>query len=125
MYIRISLIFFIALAFAIKGTCLRAEILAVNTYNKRATNLSKKQFKHKIWTNNQKSDLMQKSFAFKQWDSHYSSLGSKKSSIIVKESKDKKHFKTNLVKFSTKKRRFRSGMAVSLISNVRLKLAQM
>ena len=102
MYIRAPLIFFIALAFVMSVACLRGEISAVDAYNKQEKNLSQKRFEQKSWSGNQKSDLMQESFPFKQWDSHYSSLGSKKSNISLTETKDKKRFKSEVVEFETK-----------------------
>ena len=102
MRIRAPLIFFIALAFVMTVACLRGEISAVDAYNKQEENLSQQRFEQKSWSGNQKSDLMQKSFPFKQWDSHYSSLGSKKSNISLTESKDKQRFKSEIVEFDTK-----------------------
>ena len=102
MRIRAPLIFFIALAFVMTVVCLRGEISAVDAYNKQEENLSQQRFEQKSWSGNQKSDLMQESFPFKQWDSHYSSLGSKKSNISLTESKDKQRFKSEIVEFDTK-----------------------
>lgn len=102
MFIRAPFIFFIALAFVMTGAYLRGETSAVDAYSKLETTLSQKRFQQKSWSGGQKSDLMQKSFPFKQWESHYSSLGSKKSSISLTEAKDKKRFESEIVEFDTK-----------------------
>lgn len=102
MYIRAPFLFFIALAFVMTGSWLIGETSAVDAYSQQETGLSQKRFKQKSWTGGQKSDLLQKSFPFKQWDSHYSSLGSKKSGISLSESKDKKLFESKMVEFDTK-----------------------
>jgi hypothetical protein len=102
MRIRAPLFFFIALAFLMTVAYLRAEISAVDIYDKQEKNLSQKRFEQKSWSGIQKSDVMQKSFPFKQWESHYSSLGSKKSNISLTESKDKKRFNSNIIEFDTK-----------------------
>jgi hypothetical protein len=102
MRIRAPLFFLIALAFVMTVAYLRGETSAVDAYNKQEKNLSQKRFEQKSWSGIQKSDLMQKSFPFKQWDSHYSSLGSKKSNISLTESKVKKRFKSEIVEFDTK-----------------------
>jgi hypothetical protein len=102
MSIRAPFTLFIVLLSVTTSACLRGEISVVDTYEKQEKNLSQKRFEQKFWSGNQKSDLMQKSFPFKQWDSHYSSLGSKKSNISLTESKDKKRFKSEIVEFDTK-----------------------
>jgi hypothetical protein len=102
MFIRAPFIFLITLAFAVTGTCLCAERSAVDAYSKQATRLSQQRLKKKSWTGGQQSDLMQQSFPFKQWKSHYSSLGSRRSNISVVESQKKRHFDAEKVKFSTK-----------------------
>ena len=102
MSIRPPFIFFIAMAFFMIGTWLRGETSAVDAYSKQETNLSQKRFQQKSWSGNQQSDLMGKSFPFKQWNSHYSSLGSKKSNISLTETKEKKRFESEMMEFPTK-----------------------
>ena len=102
MSIQRPFIFFIVMVFVMTGTWLYSETSAVDAYNKQETSLSQKRFEQKSWSGGQRSELMQKSFPFKQWDSHYSSLGSKKSNISMTESKDKKRFKSEIVEFDKK-----------------------
>jgi hypothetical protein len=102
MYIRAPFIFFITLAFLMTGAWLWGEDSAVDAYDKQASGVSEKRFEQKSWSGGQQSDLMQKSFPFKQWDSHYSSIGSKKSNISMKEAKDKKPFEAEMMEFPQK-----------------------
>jgi len=83
-------------------THLRGENSAVDAYDKQEKKLSQKRFEPKSWSGNKKSSLMQKSFPFKQWDSHYCSLGLEKSNISLTETKDKKRFNSETVEFDTK-----------------------
>ena len=71
--------------------------------NKRLDSLNDKKVETQTWngrTNN--SELMNKSFPMEKWDKHFTSLGSKKSPIDVKESKDKEIFKTKTKSYETK-----------------------
>lgn len=101
MLIRTLHIFFI-LALIVIGNHVHGEEKVIGAYQKKAFDVSKKRFEQKRWSDNKKSDLMQKSFAFKHWDSHYSSLGSKKSDILSREAKKKKIFQSETVEFSKK-----------------------
>ena len=102
MYIRAPFLFFITMAFLMTGAWLCGEDSAVDRYSQQATDVSQKRFKQKSWSGGKQSAIMQKSFPFKQWDSHYSSLGSKRSNISTKETKDKELFKADTVEFSKK-----------------------
>jgi hypothetical protein len=103
MFIRAPFIFFLTLAFVMTSAWLRGELLSgLDSYTNKASDVSQKRFEQKTWSNNQKSNLMDKAFPFKQWDTHYSSLGSKRSNISTEQSEDKKRFETEMVEFPTK-----------------------
>lgn len=103
MYIRAPFIFFIFMALCMTSAWVFGEDSAVDAYEKTASSVSQKRFEQKSWSNkNQKSGLMEKSFPFKEWDTQYSSLGSKKSDISISESKEKERFKSEMVEFPTK-----------------------
>lgn len=78
------------------------ETSALDAYEQQASKVSQKRFEQKSWSHNQQSDLMDKSFPFQKWDSHYSSLGSKRAGISTADSKEKERFKTKVVEFETK-----------------------
>jgi len=106
MFIRFPFAFFITLAFLMTGACLNAELgegIGMDAYSKQASGVSQKRFEQKSWSGGRKSDLMQKSFAFKEWDSHYSTLGSKRSNISTKETKKKERFEAEMIEFPQKK----------------------
>jgi hypothetical protein len=84
------------------GTFMYANNSAVDGYSERATDVSQKRFKQKTWSGGQQSDLMKKSFPFKQWDRQYSSLGSKRSRVSTKDTKDKERFEVGRVEFAQK-----------------------
>ena len=75
------------------------ETSALDAYEQQASKVSQKRFEQKSWSHNQQSDLMDKSFPFQKWDSHYSSLGSKRAGISTSDSKEKERFKTKVVEF--------------------------
>ena len=102
MYIRAPFLFFITLAFLMTGAWLHGEALGMGAYNKEASGVSQKRFEQKSWSGGQQSDLMQKSFAFKKWDSHYSSLGSKRSNVSTNETKEKVRFEADIMEFPQK-----------------------
>ena len=103
MFIRAPYLFFITLALLMTGAWLNGEeVSGMDAYSKQASGVSQKRFEQKAWSGGQKSDLMQKSFAFKQWDSHYSSLGSKRSNISTKETKKKERFEAEMMEFPQK-----------------------
>ncbi|CAA6690585.1 MULTISPECIES: hypothetical protein [unclassified Lentimonas] len=103
MFNRAPLIIFITSAFLMAGTWLHGDAFGVDSLGKQATGVSQKRFEQKSWSGGQQSDLMKKSFPFKQYDSHYSALGSKRSNISMKETKDKERFKAEMMEFPEKK----------------------
>ncbi len=102
MNLRSPFIFFIALACLTTCAWVRGEDSAVDAYSERATGVSQKRFEQKSWSGGQQSDLMKKSFAFKQWDRHYSSLGSKRSRVSTKDTKEKERFEAETMEFPEK-----------------------
>jgi len=68
---------------------------------KENTKLHNQRVDRKIWTSDQRTDLLEKSFQIKEWDKHFSSFGSKRAPIRLTESRDKKIFETNTKEFAT------------------------
>lgn len=93
----------IALVFgSIKCTFLYGETSVVESFGKKEKELSRKQFKQKDWSGEQQSNLKQKRISFKNWEMHYSSLGSKKWDTSVQKAGGKKRFKSAKMEFPTK-----------------------
>ncbi|MEN8663054.1 MAG: hypothetical protein ACN4GF_00470 [Lentimonas sp.] len=69
---------------------------------KSNTQLINKRVERKVWQSKENADMMKKSFPIQEWDKHFSSVGSKRSPISLKEDRDKKIFKTNTKEFPTK-----------------------
>jgi hypothetical protein len=102
MVISYPLVFFLLLAFAMTSAWLTGAPTVLDSYQKQASEVSDKRVKPRMWSNDKKPGLMQKKFPFKEWDSHYSSLGSKRAPISLKETSAKKRFKTEMKEFPTK-----------------------
>ena len=102
MLTRAPFLLFIALVFTAVNVGVCGETSVLDAYEKQASKVSQKRFEQKSWSHNQQSDLMDKSFPFQKWDSHYSSLGSKRAGISTSDSKEKERFKTKVVEFKTK-----------------------
>lgn len=102
MFMRFPFTSFLISVFTVTVASLSAEPPLVDAVKTEATGVSQKRFTQKMWGNKEKSGLMDKSFPFKQWDSHYSSLGSKRSGISVSEGESKKEFKTQTKEFPMK-----------------------
>ena len=102
MCLRNSSIFFLILTVTITGAPLRGAKTVLDTYQKQATGVSSKRVKPGMWSNERRPNFMQKKFPFKEWDSHFSSLGSKRAPIALTEKRTKKRFKTKTIEFPNK-----------------------
>lgn len=103
MFKHIHLIFAATVTLGIiHCTCLNGETPVVESYRKKEDEFSKKRFEQKQWSGTKKSDLGQKTFPLKQWDKHYSSLGSKKWDSSVKKVSEKQRFKSDKIEFPAK-----------------------
>ena len=78
------------------------ETSVVESYKKQEKELSQKRFEQKEWSGGQKSGLTGKTFPFKHWNKHYSSMGSQKWGFSVEKTSDEKRFETGMVNFPTK-----------------------
>jgi hypothetical protein len=102
MLLRFSTISILLLAFALTAVCASGATTVLDTYQKQATDVSGKRVKPRMWSNDRRPNLMQKRFPFKKWDSHFSSLGSKRAPIALTEKREKKRFKTKTIEFPNK-----------------------
>jgi len=81
---------------------LNGQSTTLESYKKKETQLSEKRFNQKLWSGKEPSDLTTKTFPFKHWNKHYSSLGTQKWDHTVEKNSDKKRYKTNVLEFSNK-----------------------
>jgi len=81
---------------------IREAKFAIGLVGRRADSISEQRVETKKWESKESNSLMQKSFPMEKWDTHFSSLGSKRSPIDLKEDKDKKLFKTDTKTFPKK-----------------------
>ncbi|HAV12228.1 MAG TPA: hypothetical protein DCX06_01865 [Opitutae bacterium] len=70
--------------------------------SKKNSDLSSQRVERKLWSSEQNSKFTDKSFPIKEWDKHFSSVGSKRSTMNSKEAREKELFKTEIKDFPTK-----------------------
>jgi hypothetical protein len=81
---------------------------------RRANIVEDKRVEKRMWNKTESNSMMDKRFPMEQWDTHFSSVGSKRAPIEMKEGKDKAIFKTNTVErkeFATEMSRWNDRMA--------------
>jgi len=76
---------------------LEANPRTVSFAGKRATSVEGQRVEKKLWAQPQTNYMMNKTFPIEQWESHFSSLGSKRAPISLSEDKDKVLFKTKML----------------------------
>ncbi|HKK18063.1 MAG TPA: hypothetical protein VJ952_05220 [Opitutales bacterium] len=64
---------------------------------RKADSVEKKKVEKKIWSKPGKSRLQDKTFPIKEWNKHFSSLGSKRAPISMSEKDKKKRFKVEVL----------------------------
>jgi len=64
---------------------------------RKAERVEKKRVEKKLWSKPGKSRLQDKTFPIKEWNKHFSSLGSKRAPMEVSEKKDKKRFEIEVL----------------------------
>lgn len=64
---------------------------------RKADQVEKKEVEKKMWADPGKSRLQDKTFPIKEWNKHFSSLGSKRAPITTDKTKEKKEFKVEVL----------------------------
>ncbi|MGJ8649520.1 MAG: hypothetical protein ACSHX4_04115 [Opitutaceae bacterium] len=64
--------------------------------------ISDKRVGRQVWQMQKNTALMEKNFPLQEWDTHFSSLGSKRTAIKMSETNDKKMFGTKTKEFPMK-----------------------
>ncbi|MGC6423982.1 MAG: hypothetical protein ACON4O_03230 [Lentimonas sp.] len=74
----------------------------VNELSAENSRLGKQRVEQRKWKAPQQSNLLDKSFALKEWDKHFSALGSKRAPISARDSNEKKIFSTETKEYQMK-----------------------
>jgi len=74
----------------------------VDFTTKKGDAVGQKRFEKKLWGGGNASSLSGKRFHIEEWDKHYSSVGTKRASIAVKEGEEKKMFRSSTKRFPEK-----------------------
>jgi hypothetical protein len=96
MRIRFPLLICCILAFFMTMAYLKADARP-GLGNRRADVVENKRVEKQLWTQPQSSSMMNKRFPIEQWDKHFSSVGSKRAPIQMRDRDDKPIFKTNRI----------------------------
>ncbi|MGJ8651630.1 MAG: hypothetical protein ACSHX8_00015 [Opitutaceae bacterium] len=100
---RIPLIYlFITIILAFPAVMHAEPSRLVRGLTKKNTSYMNQRITSKTWKSEENTQFTSKSFPIKEWDKHFSSVGSKRAAIEMNEGKDKKIFKTKTKEFPTK-----------------------
>jgi hypothetical protein len=94
MNIRFPIFLGSVLAFLVSVAYLEANSRTLDFTSRRADRVENKKFDKQMWAQPQGNSMMDKTFPMKEWDKHFSSVGSKRAPITLKDSKEKKIFRT-------------------------------
>ena len=76
---------------------LEAGIFGLDFAGRKAERVGEKRVEKKLWSGPESSSLMDKSFPIKEWNKHFSSLGSKRAPISMDEKKKKERFEVKML----------------------------
>lgn len=74
----------------------------VDFAGKKGEAVQEKRFEKKFWGGGNAAGMSEKRFHIEEWGKHYSSVGSKRAPIAVKEGKEKKMFRSSTRRFPEK-----------------------
>lgn len=76
---------------------LNAGIFGLDFVGRKADRVEDKRVEKKLWSKPESSTLTDKSFPIKEWDKHFSGLGSKRAPITMSEKGEKERFKVKML----------------------------
>lgn len=76
---------------------LSAAPFGLDFLDRKAERIETKKVEKKMWTRPGNSSFQTKRFPIKEWNKHFSTLGSKRAAISTSETKEKKIFKTKVL----------------------------
>lgn len=80
-----------------------AKIFGLDFVGRKADGVEDRRVEKKLWTRPEGSSLMQKSFPIKEWNKHFSGLGSKRAPIAMSEKGKKDRYKVDVLDRKTTK----------------------
>lgn len=90
------------LLFLILGaTSLDAQNRVLEFFGRKAERVEEKKVEKKLWDKPKASRLQNKTFPIKEWNKHFSSLGSKRAPIALNEKKEKERFEVKTLERKT------------------------
>lgn len=96
-FYRFPLLSFIWLVSLVAASAQTPSLDFAASAGQRADRVEEKRVEKKDWGQQQSSSLTQKSFAFKEWNKHFSAVGSKRAPISLVDEKEKQLFKTTKI----------------------------
>jgi len=103
MRIRLPILVCTILALLMTVAYLDAESRTLGFATKKADRIESQRFEKKIWgQSGSRTFTKKKSFPLKEWDMHFSSIGSKRAPIMLEDGKEKQLFKTKTKTFENK-----------------------
>lgn len=84
-------------AFLCCASLLEADVFGLNFTGRKADRVEDKKVEKKLWKQPGEASLTDKSFPIKEWNKHFSGLGSKRAPITMGEKKEKERFKVEVL----------------------------
>lgn len=97
MKVRIPTLVCSAVALLLASASMYADSRTLSFANRRADLVENKRVDKKIWAQPGGNSMMNKRFPIQHWDKHFSSVGSKRAPITLKEDKEKQMFSANTI----------------------------
>ena len=96
--------FFITVSLTLLGTVVASGQAnsTVQNLSKQNSSLTNERMTRTIWNADKNTSFTDKSFPMTSWDKHFSSMGSKRAAIDVKDTSKRKIFETNTKEFDVK-----------------------
>lgn len=82
---------------------LEGQDLGIESTTRKADRIGNQRFDKKIWGQSGTQAFSKKTISLKEWDKHFSPIGSKRSPIALEDGKEKKMFQTRTRTFQDKK----------------------
>lgn len=97
MKVRFPLVVCSVIALIMAVSHARGNSRTIDFAGRRADIVEDKRVEKKLWTQPQSNSMMDKRFPMEEWDKHFSSVGSKRAPIAMKQDSDKEIFETKMI----------------------------
>lgn len=89
--------------FQLGSSMAQAKLFGLDFVGRKADRVEEKRVEKKLWTRPEGSSLMDKTFPIKEWNKHFSGLGSKRAPIAMSEKGKKERFEVEVLDRKTTK----------------------